>query len=86
MYLAPMRCAKVSLPPACCKDHCVHPVWCAVCTGIRLKLKPGSTEAEVDILLRDKVVLKPVQELMKFSLIESDEDNYRCGQLADLAG
>lgn len=43
----------------------------------RVKLKPGLTEAELDVLLRDQIVLQPVQELMKYQLIETDEDNYR---------
>jgi hypothetical protein len=42
----------------------------------RVKLKPG-TEAELDALLRDQIVLQPVNELMKYQLIATDEDNYR---------
>lgn len=45
----------------------------------RVKLKPGLTEAEVDACLRDQIVLQPVNELLKHQLIETDEDNYRCG-------
>lgn len=43
----------------------------------RLKLKPGVTEAELDGLLRSQIVLQPVQELMKYQLIKSDDDNFR---------
>jgi hypothetical protein len=43
----------------------------------RLKLKPGATEAELDNLLREQIVLQPVKELMKYQLVASDEDNYR---------
>jgi hypothetical protein len=44
----------------------------------RLKIKPGATEAEMDSLLREQIVLQPVKELMKYQLVASDEDNYRC--------
>lgn len=44
-----------------------------------MKLKPGLTEAELDACLRDQIVLQPVNELLKHQLIETDEDNYRCG-------
>jgi hypothetical protein len=44
-----------------------------------VKLTPGASEAELDAMLRDQVVLKPVKELMKYQLVESDEDNYRWG-------
>jgi hypothetical protein len=43
----------------------------------RLRLKPGATEAELDNLLREQIVLQPVKELMKYQLVASDEDNYR---------
>lgn len=36
------------------------------------------TEAELDGLLREQIVLKPVNELIKYQLIQSDEDSYRC--------
>lgn len=50
---------------------------CVILLRTRLKLKPGATDAEVDALLRDQIVLQPVKELMKYQLIESDEDNFR---------
>lgn len=43
----------------------------------RLKLKPGIGEAELDALLRDQLLMQQVAELMKYQLIESDEDSYR---------
>lgn len=47
----------------------------------RVKLKPGASEAELDAVLRDQIVLQPVKQLLKYQLVESDEDNYRWGWL-----
>jgi hypothetical protein len=65
-------------------DHEQFTAWRRQCYPVlagcvcSVKLKPGLTEAELDACLRDQIVLAPVNELLKYQLIETDEDNYRC--------
>ncbi|WIA13166.1 hypothetical protein OEZ85_006758 [Tetradesmus obliquus] len=41
-----------------------------------LKVRPGMAEAELEGLLRDELVLKPVGQLMRYGLLATDEDSY----------
>lgn len=41
------------------------------------RVKPPTSEADLDGMLREQIVLKPVRELMKYQLVESDEDCFR---------
>eukprot|EP00775_Hariotina_reticulata_P011878 gene11878-12022_t len=42
----------------------------------RLKIKAGMGDAELDSLLRQQLVMKPVSDLLRYKLIETDEDTY----------
>ncbi|KAF8067393.1 MER3 [Scenedesmus sp. PABB004] len=47
-----------------------------------LRLRAGMSEAELDGVLKQALMMEPVQELLKYGLIATDEDSYGLGATA----